>query len=172
DLIVFGKLAGTGAAHYVNSLSTTPAADDAQIEQVFARAREPLMRESGDNPYVIHEELQDTMGEYVGIVRTGEELEQGIEKLGELKSKVANVKAHGASQYNPGWHEALSLQSLMVTSEAVARAALIREESRGAHTRLDFEGERDEWVGCNIVIRKGNDGEMEVEKIDRPAGPE
>jgi succinate dehydrogenase / fumarate reductase, flavoprotein subunit len=58
---------------------------------------------------------------------------------------------------------------LMVTSEAVARSALLREESRGGHTRLDFEGERDEWVKVNIVIRKGKDGEMEVEKVERSA---
>jgi succinate dehydrogenase / fumarate reductase, flavoprotein subunit len=171
DLIVFGKLAGTGAAHYVNGLSSTPKADDAQIEGVFAAARAPLMRESGENPYLLHEELQDIMGEYVGIVRTGEELEQGVEKLRAISPKIDNVKAQGASQYNPGWHEALALRSLLVTSEAVARAALLREESRGAHTRLDFEGEREEWVKCNIVIRKGQGGEMEVEKVMRPAPP-
>jgi len=79
------------------------------------------------------------------------------------------MKATGTSQYNPGWHEALSMRSLLISSEAVARSALIRQESRGAHTRIDYEGEREEWVKYNIVCRKGADGQMEVEKVQRPA---
>ena len=90
------------------------------------------------------------------------------EELEALKERVKNVKAPGASQYNPGWHEAIAMKSLMVTSEAVARAALIRKESRGAHTRIDYEGERDEWVKVNIMIRKGAGGEMECEQVQRP----
>ena len=78
----------------------------------------------------------------VGIVRTEEELKRGIENIEKLKAEFANVKAPGASQYNPGWHEALGLRNLLITAEAVARAALQRQESRGAHTRLDYPGER------------------------------
>ena len=81
------------------------------------------------------------------------------------------MKAPGASQYNPGWHEALSMRSLLVTSEAVTRAALMREESRGAHTRRDHPGESAEWVKYNGVFKKGANGEMEVEKRMRPEGP-
>ena len=80
------------------------------------------------------------------------------------------MKADGASQYNPGWHEALSVRNLLITSEAVARAALMRKESRGGHTRLDYEGERDEWTTANVVIRKGEDGGMLVKRVER-AGP-
>jgi succinate dehydrogenase / fumarate reductase flavoprotein subunit len=80
------------------------------------------------------------------------------------------MKAPGASQYNPGWHEALSMQSLLITSEAVTRAALMREESRGAHTRLDHPGESAEWVKYNVIIKKGPDG-MIVEKRPKPEGP-
>jgi succinate dehydrogenase / fumarate reductase flavoprotein subunit len=107
----------------------------------------------------------------VGIVRTKEELEQGIHKLGELIEKGKTVRAAGASQYNPGWHEALAVQSLLTVSEAVAKAALMREESRGAHTRLDHPGEQDEWTKNNVVIRKDTDGRMIVEKVARPPGP-
>ena len=88
----------------------------------------------------------------------------------ELKVKAKTMKAPGASQYNPGWHEALSMQSLLVTSEAVTRAALMREESRGAHTRLDHPGESAEWVKYNVIIKKGPSG-MEVEKRPKPEGP-
>ena len=81
------------------------------------------------------------------------------------------MKAHSASQYNAGWHEALDLDSLLIVSEAVARSALAREESRGAHTRLDFPGEREDWQKVNIIIRKGAEG-MEVRVEQRPDPPE
>jgi succinate dehydrogenase / fumarate reductase, flavoprotein subunit len=172
DLIVFGKLAGTGAKKYIDSLQGTPRADDEQIKAHFRTATAPLHRDSGENPYVVHEDLTKTMGQCVGIVRSKQELERGIEELQALKKRVAGVKADGASQYNPGWHEALSLPSLLITSEAVALAAHMREESRGAHTRLDFENERPEWLKYNIVITKGQDGRPRVEKVERKPPPD
>ncbi len=171
DLIVFGRLAGMGAKGYIDELSNTPKAEDDQIKSAIREATDVLNRESGENPYLLHEELQEVMENYVGIVRTDEDLQTGIEQLAKIKEKAKNVKAHGASQFNPGWHEALSVRSLVVTAEAVARAAQIRQESRGAHTRIDYEGEREEWLGYNIVSRKGKDGEMEVEKVERTAPP-
>jgi succinate dehydrogenase / fumarate reductase flavoprotein subunit len=171
DLLVFGRLAGLGAAEYIKQLSSTPKADDAQIKTVFRRATEPLNRERGENPYQLHDELADLMQYHVGIMREAKEMQAGIDKLQGLKARAQNVKAHGASQYNPGWHEALSMRAMLLVSEAVARAALMREESRGGHARLDFEGERDEWLKYNIVIRKRTDGEMQVEKVERPPAP-
>jgi succinate dehydrogenase / fumarate reductase flavoprotein subunit len=171
DLLVFGALAGEGAMQYVRGLGQPPQPSDASIRTAFQRATDILNRESGPNPYLVHEQLQDAMNDYVGIVRNAEDLKRGIEEVEKLKTAAEQVKAHGASQYNPGWDEALSLRSLLITAEAVARAALIREESRGAHYRVDFEGERDEWLKYNIVSRLGKDGRMEVEKILRPQGP-
>jgi succinate dehydrogenase / fumarate reductase, flavoprotein subunit len=171
DLLVVGKLSADGAAAYVRGLSTTPRADDEQVKAAFRRATEPLNRESGENPYLLHEELQDIMDYHCNIVRTGEELALGIEKLQPLKQRMQRVKAYGASQYNPGWHEALAMQSMLITAEAVARAALLREESRGGHYRLDFESEREEWLKYWIVVKKGKDGEMIVEKEEKPPAP-
>ena len=82
------------------------------------------------------------------------------------------MKAYGTSQYNAGWHEALDLKNLFCLSEAVARSALLRQESRGAHTRVDFEGEREEWGKYNIICHMGEQGEMIVEKIERGDEPE
>jgi succinate dehydrogenase / fumarate reductase flavoprotein subunit len=171
DLIVFGGLAGDGAQKYLQGQSGRPAVPEDAVRTAFRRATDILNRESGPNPYVLHERLQETMGNYVGIVRTGEELEKGIAAIGELAREAETVKAQGSSQYNPGWDEALALRSLLIASEAVARAAHTREESRGAHTRLDFEGEREEWLAYNVVIRKAKDGSMEVEKVKRPEPP-
>jgi succinate dehydrogenase / fumarate reductase flavoprotein subunit len=171
DLIVFGKLAGTGAAEYVRGLANRPTVDAGQVEQGVRRATDVLNREKGENPYLLHEALQETMQANVGIVRNDEDLGKGIEEIEALKARVANVKAPGASQYNPGWHEALAMRSLMIVSEAVARAARMRQESRGAQFRVDFPKEDAHWLGYNVVIRRGKDGAMEVEKVERPPGP-
>jgi succinate dehydrogenase / fumarate reductase flavoprotein subunit len=171
DLIVFGKLAGDGAAAYVRALGARPKAQDETVKAAFRRATECLNRASGPNPYLLHEELQEIMDKDVGIVRAKEDLEHGIAEIARLQELAKGVKAHGASQYNPGWDEALSLRSLLITSEAVAKAALIREESRGAHTRVEFQDERDEWVKVNIVIKKGADGRMDVRTERRPDPP-
>jgi succinate dehydrogenase / fumarate reductase flavoprotein subunit len=168
DLLVFGKLAGDGAAEYIKSMDSMPAQDDEQVTKIIRSATEILNRESGNNPYLMHEELQDSMQMNVGIVRTQDELETGIKDIEKLKEDFKNVKADGASQFNPGWHEALAMRNLLITSEAVARGALMREESRGAHTRLDFPGEQDAWIQYNIEIKKSSDGAMQVEKVARP----
>jgi succinate dehydrogenase / fumarate reductase flavoprotein subunit len=171
DLIVFGKLAGDGAKQYVSGLGSSPRPIDDQVAAAVRRATEILNRPTGANPYVLHGKLEDIMSRGVGIVRQKEELEKAVAELETLKGEAQTMKAPGASQYNPGWHEALSMRSLLVTSEAVTRAALTREESRGAHTRLDHPGESPEWVKYNVIIKRGADGQMEVEKRARPEGP-
>ena len=167
DLLVCGKLAGSGAVDYIKSLPNKKNLNDNDVERVIRSATDILNRENGENPYLIHEELQELMQNNVGIVRTDELLSEGIDGLSKLWGKFNNVKADGACQFNPGWHQAISLRNLLVTSESVARSARMREESRGAHTRVDFEGERDEWLQYNVVISKSDNGEMIAEKNRR-----
>jgi len=171
DLIVFGRLAAIGAADYIGALPKAPVALNEQITSAVRRATEILRREKGTNPYILHEKLEAAMSEFVGIVRIKDELEKGIETVQALQAEAVTLKAPGASQYNPGWHEALSMRSLLITAEAVTRAALMREESRGAHTRLDHPGESSEWVKYNVIISKDADGTMKVEKRARPEAP-
>jgi succinate dehydrogenase / fumarate reductase flavoprotein subunit len=171
DLIVFGKLAGDGAMAYVQGMSGSPKPANDQIAGAVRRATEILNRDQGTNPYLLHGKLEATMAKGVGIVRKKVELETAIDEIEKLKLEAKEMKAPGASQYNPGWHEALSMRSLLVTSEAVARAALMREESRGAHTRLDHPGESAEWVKYNVIVKRGAEGKMEIEKRPKPEGP-
>ena len=103
----------------------------------------------------------------VGIIRTDSELKIGINKIESLKEDYTQVKANGSSQFNPGWHEALAMRNLLITAEAVARSAHLRTESRGAHTRDDFANESEEWYQYNIIIKKGEDGTMQVVKDKR-----
>ena len=167
DLLVCGKLAGSGAVNYIKSLKNKKTLNNDVVEKAIRTATDILNRENGENPYLIHEELQDLMQDNVGIVRTDELLSKGIDGLSSLWEKFKNVKADGACQFNPGWHQAISLRNLLVTAESVARAARMREESRGAHTRVDFEGESDEWLKYNVVISKSDDGKMIAEKTLR-----
>jgi len=171
DLLVFGQLAGVGARDYIRGLGKGPAIDQSQVDAAARRATTPLNRAEGVNPYVVTEHLQKVMDRYVNIVRERGELETALVELDKLKQEVAQVKAPGASQYNPGWHEAIALGSLMITAESVTRAALLREESRGGHTRTDFPGESDEWVKVSVVARKAADGSMDVRKETRPQPP-
>ncbi|HJM39536.1 MAG TPA: fumarate reductase/succinate dehydrogenase flavoprotein subunit [Planctomycetota bacterium] len=172
DLLVFGMLAGNGAADYLDKLEATPQASSETVDAAIREATAPLNREEGPNPYLLHEELQDVMNNGVNIVRDKEGLESAIQSLDSLKQKASAVKAHGSSQYNPGWHEAISLSPLLITAESVARAALAREESRGAHTRIDFPGEQDRWQAVHVIISKSADGSMNVRQESAQAPPE
>lgn len=167
DLLVFGKLAGEGVSDYIKKLNQKPQIDEDQIKFIIRNATVILNRESGENPYLLHEKLVENMQNSVGIVRTEELLSKGITKLEDLKISYKNIKASGASQYNPGWHEALALRNLIITAESVAKSALMREESRGAHTRVDFPGEKDDWLEYNVVISKNEIGEMKTNKVPR-----
>lgn len=172
DLLVFGRLSGIGAHDYIRSLSTSPQVIPDQVKAIIRSATDILNRESGTNPYLVHEALQDSMQQYVGIVRNEEDLKKGLDQVINLKKDASCVKAHGTSQYNAGWHEALDIRNLFITAEGVTRSALERKESRGAHTRLDYAGERDEWLSYNLIIKKGSSGEMVLEKVKRKDAPE
>ena len=164
DLIVFGARAGLGAKAYFDALSGTPTVQQEQVHEQMRSVIDFLNREDGENPYVVVDDLQTTMEQHVGIVRDGAELEEGIEKLQKLKERAAAVKAHATSQYNPGWNTCIDLRNMITSAEATALCALQREESRGAHTRLDFEGEREEGLTFNGVVRFTESGELEVRK--------
>jgi succinate dehydrogenase / fumarate reductase flavoprotein subunit len=168
DLLVFGYLSGKNASEYAKKIDKYSEIDEEHVRQIIRSATDILNRESGENPYLLHEELENNMQQNVGIVRSKNKLEKGISGIEAIRDKYQNVKAKGASQFNPGWHEALGLRNLLISGEAVARAALLREESRGAHTREDFPGEQAEWLRYNIISKKGPDGNMELQKLERP----
>ncbi|GAA3028573.1 hypothetical protein GCM10017559_63710 [Streptosporangium longisporum] len=144
DLLVFGRRAGAGAAAYVDALAGRPRISEESVATATAEALAPLER-SGENPYEVHHELQRTMNELVGIIRKAEEVTEALEGVGKLKERAQNVGAAGNRIYNPGWHLSLDLRNMLLVSECVAKAALLREESRGGHTRDDFPSMSAEW---------------------------
>ncbi|HEY8732153.1 MAG TPA: fumarate reductase/succinate dehydrogenase flavoprotein subunit, partial [Candidatus Limnocylindria bacterium] len=160
DLVVFGRRAGAGAAAYA-SRTNARAVDDAQVEEAARSMLAPFEGEGGENPYTVHLELQETMQSLVGIIRTEAELKQALGKLDELSGRLERVTVEGNRQFNPGWHLALDLRSMLTISKVVARSALMRQESRGGHTRDDFPKTDPEWGKKNVVTRKRN-GQLEL----------
>ena len=89
-------------------------------------------------------------------------MEEALEEIRRLGERARRVRVRGHREFNPGWHTALDLRNLLTVSEAVTRAALEREESRGAHFREDFDAKDPGWGKSNLVVRRGEDGSMEI----------
>jgi succinate dehydrogenase / fumarate reductase flavoprotein subunit len=171
DLVVFGRRAGRFAAEFAKS-SAAGTVDEAQLQATAKAALQPFDRgASGENPYQIQYALQESMQDLVGIVRTEAEMEQALIKIAEYEKRAGNVGITGHRQYNNGWHTAIDLGSLLLVSEAITRAALLRKESRGAQFREDFPNKDAEWGKNNIIVKRDADGEMLVEKRPLPPMP-
>jgi succinate dehydrogenase / fumarate reductase, flavoprotein subunit len=171
DLLVFGRRAGVGASAYIASLGKArPTVSDADVQTARRTAEAPFDGDGGENPYSVHSDLQQTMNDLVGIIRTREEVEEALSRLEELKSRAKRISVVGDKVFNPGWHLALDLDNMLIVSECIARSALIREESRGGHTRDDFPKMSDEWRKVNLVCRPDGDA-VAVVKQPLPVMP-
>ncbi len=153
DLLVFGRRAGLAAAAHANQVRT-PSVDYGQVDQGTREMLEPFERGDGDSPYDVHRDLQETMQNYVGIFRSEEDLMQGLSEIQNLKERASKVQVDGSRLFNPGWHLARDLKSLLTVSEAVALSALERKESRGAHSRIDFPQYDEQWSKLNNIISR------------------
>ncbi|MGW3954255.1 fumarate reductase/succinate dehydrogenase flavoprotein subunit [Streptomyces sp. NPDC004752] len=165
DLLVFGRRAGLHAAeHAAASADDRPRVSDEQVDAAAAEALRPFSAGGGamaadgeaadgppENPYTLHQELQQTMNDLVGIIRREQEMEQALKKLAELRTRARRAGVEGHRQFNPGWHLALDLRNMLLVSECVARAALERTESRGGHTREDRPAMDRAWRNVNLL---------------------
>src|SRR5216110_2239517 len=170
DLLVFGKRAGEFAAKFAkdNSLGKI---DDGRIENVAREALVPFERRDGENPYEVQQNLQEIMQDSVGIVRHESEMKSALEHLGKFWQDVKRVGITGNREFNPGWHTALDLKNLLTVSEAIARAALERKESRGAQFRDDYPDKNEQFAKVNTMIAKAADGSMNVRLEPLPEMP-
>jgi succinate dehydrogenase / fumarate reductase flavoprotein subunit len=150
DLLVFGRRAGMGAVEYVKNNGDNPVSD-ASIKTAAARIEAPFSREGGENSYSLHAELQEVTHNLVGIIRTGKEVEEAIEKIADIRKRSANVSVAGGRKFNPGFHLAFDLDNMLLVAESTAKSALRREESRGGHTRDDFPGMDSTWRKVNNI---------------------
>jgi len=171
DLLVFGRRAGLYAAEYAKRLARMPLVDEEQVDRLAKEAVAPLERREGENPYTLHAELQDTMQDLVGIIRTRAELQHALVRIGALRARAQKTAVTGGTTYNPSWHLALDLRTMLLIAEAVTRSALMREESRGGHTREDFPKPDAAWAKKNVVVR-GRGGQLELRTEALPEVPE
>ncbi|MBI1797447.1 MAG: fumarate reductase/succinate dehydrogenase flavoprotein subunit [Candidatus Eisenbacteria bacterium] len=170
DLVVFGRRAGAGAASYARALAATPHIADDAIEAETRDVLAPFERTSGESPYGVHQALQECMDTFVGIFRVAGDLERALGTLETLKQRARDVRIEGSRMYNPGWHLARDLRNMLTVSEAITRAALLRTESRGAHSRLDHPGLDPALGRVNMCVTK--DGEaMKVAPTPLPEMP-
>jgi succinate dehydrogenase / fumarate reductase, flavoprotein subunit len=175
DLLVFGRRAGLHAARYASSLKDAgrPTVSEEQIAQAEAEALRPFSAaevpdgEPAENPYTIHQNLQQSMNDLVGIIRRDEEMTQALERLAELRVRATYAGVEGHRQFNPGWHLAIDLRNMLLVSECVARAALTRTESRGGHTRDDYPEMDRQWRRSNLVCTLA-DEPVSLDASDQP----
>jgi succinate dehydrogenase / fumarate reductase flavoprotein subunit len=170
DLLVFGKRAGEYAARYAKENSLGAINPD-EIALAEKQALAPFARDGAVGPYAVQYALQDMMQDLVGIVRQEKEMLQALERIEQLKARAQRVGVSGNREYNPGWHTAIDLNNLLTVAEIVTMAALERKESRGAHFRDDYPAKDNKFGSCNIVIRKGADGEPQIMREPIPEMP-
>ena len=174
DLVVFGKIAGDSAVKFAQENGRTSISDD-QVNAAMEAALEPLdssRATDAGGAYQIQYDLQEMMQDNVGIIRQEDEMLEALKGIQELKKRAATVAAPGNRQYNPGWHTALDLKCLLLVAEAVTRSAIERKESRGAHTREDYKGKEEKYDTVNTVLRKDENGEMQVALETIPEMPQ
>jgi len=175
DLLVFGRRAGLGAADYVRALSSRPKVSEESVESAAELALQPFKGPQGqakpENPYTLHADLQQTMNDLVGIIRTDEEIRQALAKIDEYKVRYKNVESDGKRAFNPGWHLAIDMRNMLLVSECVAKAALARTESRGGHTRDDHPAMDPEWRRTLLVCRATNDDVVPEVSVTKEVQP-
>jgi len=168
DLLVFGKRAGEFAARFAKE-SKPGAIDNGQVDAAARHALEPFERgPNGEGPYQVQHDLQEMMQDLVGIVRKQDEIARALEGIQQLWQRANRAGCSGNREYNPGWHTALDLANLLTVAEAIARSALERKESRGAHFREDYPDKDAAFGKINIVLRKQPDGTMQVRREPIP----
>ena len=157
DLLVFGRRAGAGAAEYAKGVAM-PQVSQAEIEAEMRDLVAPLERATGESPYDVHKALQDCMQGLVGIFRVEADLQKALEELKKIQQRATAVRVAGGRAYNPMWNLVRDVRNLIVVSEVIARSALLRKESRGAHSRLDYPNLDPALGKVNSCAVKTSDG--------------
>ncbi|MBA3949990.1 MAG: fumarate reductase/succinate dehydrogenase flavoprotein subunit, partial [Acidobacteria bacterium] len=172
DLIVFGKRAGEHAAEFAKQHAAA-IVDEGAVTIAMSAALDPFERgTTGENPYAVQHDLQQTMQGLVGIVRVESEMRDAVERIAEYRTRAAAVGVGGHREYHSGWHTAIDLHNLLDVSEAIAKSAIERRESRGGHFRDDYPEKAAEFGTVNIAVRRGADGSAQIARVPIPPMPD
>ncbi|OPY89183.1 MAG: Fumarate reductase flavoprotein subunit [Syntrophaceae bacterium PtaU1.Bin231] len=153
ECLVWGGITGEEILKYVKAgASLVPAPKD-QIDREMQRISDLMENEGAEDPYAIKRELRETMDQYAGVYRTGEELAKGLKKIKELKERYRKISiADKGAVYNSNLVNALEIENLVDLAEVLVTAAIARQESRGGHARTDFPNRDDEgWLKHTLV---------------------
>jgi fumarate reductase flavoprotein subunit len=158
---VFGAVAGDTMAEWVRREGRL--ADPLHMDEAIARCEQPLRARKGDLE-AVREQLYDTMWERVGIIRDARGLDSAMNELAQLDAALDGIGiGSGARAFNLSWHDWLNLKSLVAVSRVIAKTALAREDSRGAHYRDDFPDTGALDTSAFTSIR--NDGEVTMKPV-------
>jgi succinate dehydrogenase / fumarate reductase flavoprotein subunit len=173
DLLVFGKRAGEYAAAYATGLGDArPHVSDESVSAASKYALMPFDGKGEENAYSLHQTLQSTMQDLVGIIRTEAEMQKALDAVAELGRRIENITVEGNRQFNPGWHLALDLRNMLLVSESVGLAAIERQESRGGHTRDDYPMTDEHWAKTNIIVELTDEGRPTIRQQPLPVMPD
>jgi len=161
DLLVFGKRAGDAAAAYAQSVQAG-SINESELADEEASMLGVFSNPGKENPYMLTEELQNTMQEGAMIARTEEGLTDCLHKVLDLQKRAQNLHVEGSRIYNPGWHTTRDVRNMLTVSEIIVRCALERKESRGAQWRTDYPNPDPEWGKKMLIATKGPQGEVEI----------
>jgi succinate dehydrogenase/fumarate reductase flavoprotein subunit len=166
DLLVSGKISGENAAEAALSGKhgkVNMANFGMEVKRTEKEMMDVVETDNGISPITIRNEIKNLSWDYVGIARSEEKLKHAIETLEEMKARrLPRIGDRGRS-FNIEFIEAMDVRSLIVSLEVMARAALIRTESRCGHFREDYPLPEKNWV-LNIVSHQNPDGELVFEK--------
>jgi len=172
DLIVFGKRAGEYAAEFAKKQGATRV-DDGVVSQAVQASLAPFERGTGgENPYKVQADLQESMQALVGIVRLENEMKEALTRIAGFNERAARVGVDGHREYHSGWHTALDLRNLLAVSEAIARSAIERKESRGGHFREDYPDKGADYATINMMVKQVAGGGMQLTRIPIPPIPD
>jgi succinate dehydrogenase/fumarate reductase flavoprotein subunit len=141
--------------------------DETFAAAVAAAALAPLQRERGEDAFALRKRLGELTWERVGLVRDGPGLAEALAELDDLYDRAGRIAVNPEPRLNGEWQQALDVRNLVEVARLIARAALIREESRGSHFRSDFPAPDDDRWLKNIRLRRAAGGDVEVDL--RPA---
>jgi succinate dehydrogenase/fumarate reductase flavoprotein subunit len=162
---VFGRQAGKALAKYlVNGNRSLAKTRKGQVEEIIDVHSQPMKRSSGTNPFELRKTIQELNWNKTGIARNGSDLKQATTEIEAIADEAAKMRVEGGRIYNMMYTTACDVRSMIDVSRMVVAASLMREETRGAHFRIDFPKQRDDYGLFNNVLKRGANGLPEFEK--------
>jgi len=158
DILVFGRAAGQDILRYLQDNPNHRTMTDAAVAPAMARLERWERSGEGESVHAIKAELRKLMEDHCGVFRTEAVMAEGVERLKALRGRVDSVRlADHSRTFNTARIEALELDNLVDVGMATLLAAHYRQESRGAHSRIDYPERNDQaWLRHSLYFRDGD----------------